>query len=417
MLTAFLLLVIAFLLFVIWSQRRIREPRLSIESDASIDTLARSLAGLTHGRLVGGNSVELFDNGAFFDTLFDDIGRAQSSVHVEEYLWADGELSRRVVRALAERAAAGVEVRMLADAWGSKKVSDATCRELRSAGCRLEFYRDARLRNIGLQNSRDHRKLIVIDGRIAFVGGHCFKDHWLGNAENAQRYRDVSARLRGPIVHAAQATFGENWVEATGELFLGAGVFPELEPAGDVEAHVASLKPIGSAPPAVRILYHLVLCVARRRIFIQNPYFLPDDDAIAALGDAVQRGVDVRVMTPAAAVSDMPFVQHAAHRNFSKLLAAGVRILEYQPTLLHQKMITIDGAWCVIGSANFDERSLDINDEVAVAFRSAKLAKRFEEVFHEDAKKCVAIDAANWASRGVLHRLKDHSVYTLKYQL
>ena len=417
MLTIALLGVIGLLLLVIWSQRRIRQPHLSVKSDASIAQLARSVAGLTQGTLIRGNAVELFENGAFFNELLEQIGRARSSVHVEEYLWDDGVVSRRMVDALTERAAAGVAVRVLVDAWGGKKLSDASRGELKSAGCRLELFRAGKLRNLGRQNSRDHRKLIVIDGRTAFVGGHCFKDEWLGNAESPRHYRDVSVRLRGPIVNRLQATFAENWVEATGDLFVGSGVFPALEPAGEVEAHVACLTPVGAAPPAVRILYHFALCVARRHIFIQNPYFLPGEAAIEALGAAVERGVDVRVMTPATCVSDMPLVQHAAHRGFSKLLAAGVRLLEYQRTLIHQKMMTVDGEWCVIGSANFDERSLDINDEVAVAFYDESLAGRFEDIFRADSRHCVTLDARTWAARSALHKLKDHSLYALKYQL
>ena len=417
MLTIPLILVIGFLLLVIWSQRRIRQPRLVVDSRASISELTESVAGLTHSIPIKGNAVELLENGAFFDVLFEHIRCARASVHIEQYLWADGELSRRAICALAERAAAGVDVRVLVDAWGSKKLNERSRRELRLAGCRLELYRAANLRNIGRQNSRDHRKLIVIDGRTAFIGGHCFKDRWLGNAENPGQYRDVSARLRGPIVHCLQATFSENWVEATGELFVGPRVFPKLETAGAIEAHVASMTPVGAAPPAVRTLYHLALCLARRRIYIQNPYFLPGDEALEVLIGASERGVDVRVMTPAAQASDMPVVQHAAHRNFSRLLAAGVRLLEYQPTLLHQKMMTVDGEWCVLGSANFDERSLDINDELAVAFRDTTLASRLEEIFRADCELCVALDAGTWAHRGAIHKFKDHLLYALKYQL
>jgi cardiolipin synthase len=405
------------LLLVIWSQRRIRQPRLVIESDASIAELTPSIAGLTHGMLIEGNAVDLLEDEAFFDVLLEHIEHARSSVHIEEYLWTEGVLSRRVVGALAERAAAGVEVRVLVDAWGAKKMDGASRRKLRSAGCRLAVYRAAKLRNIGLQNSRDHRKLIVIDGHTGFIGGHCFKDQWIRDVDSERQYRDVSARVRGPIVHCLQATFGENWVEATGELFVGPGVFPVLDIAGGIEAHLASLTPVGAAPPAVRTLYHLAVCLARRRIFIQNPYFLPGNEALEVLCDASERGVDVRVMTPAAHASDMPVLQHAAHRHFSKLLAAGVRVLEYQPSLLHQKMMTVDGEWCVLGSANFDQRSLDINDELAVGFRDSTLASRFEQIFLADTERCVALEANLWAARGAVHRIKDHAFYALKHQL
>lgn len=416
MLVAFLSAVIVFLCVVIWSIKRHREPRLQIHSDKPLIELVASLAGLTHSTVVEGNSVEVFENGAFFDVLIEDMRAAQRSLHFETYLWEEGELSRRVTAALAERARAGVHVRVLVDASGGDKMGDAAQHELEAAGCHLRMYHKRHWRKIGLQNERDHRKLVVLDGRVAFLGGHCVKDAWLGDAQDKDHFRDLSVRLRGPVVQAAQSAFSENWVEESGELFTGDDVFPPLEPQGGVAVHIARVKPMGSAP-AVKILYHLVICMARKRIFIQNPYFLPSPPAIEALGKAVARGVDVRVMVPAAAASDMPLVQHAAHRNFDRLLASDVRIFEYQTTLLHQKVMTVDGVWCAIGSSNFDDRSLEINDEITAGFSSAALAERLEAVFHRDARQCVELQLDRWQRRGVWHRCRDNASYLLKYQL
>jgi cardiolipin synthase A/B len=408
--------VVVFLLVVIWSIKRHREPRLRIASDAPLAELLPSLAGLTHSVMIEGNSVELFENGAFFDVLLADMSKAEHSLHFETYLWEEGELSRRVTAALAERARAGVAVRVLVDASGGDKMGEAAPRELVAAGCQFQLFHPRRVRNLGLQNERDHRKLVVIDGRVAFVGGHCVKDEWLGEAQDRGHFRDLSVRLRGPIVHAAQSTFSENWVEETGELFVGEGVFPRPEQAGEVTMHLARAKPSGAAP-AVKILHHLVLAMARKRIFIQNPYFIPGPAALGALCRAAARGVDVRVMVPAAAASDMPFVQHAAHRNFDTLLAGGVRIFEYRKTLLHQKVVAVDGAWCAIGSSNFDDRSLEINDEIMVGCCSEALAAQLEAVFLRDAADCVELEAGRWARRGLWHRWRDNASYLLKYQL
>ena len=207
-----------------------------------------------------------------------------------------------------------------------------------------------------------------------------------------------------------QSAFSENWVEVTGKLFVGDDVFPPLERAGDTVAHLASVKPEGSAP-AVKILHHAVICCARKRIWIQNPYFIPEPDAVQAFADAVKRGVDVRIMVPAAEASDMPVVQHAAHRNFQRLLDGGVRIFEYGRTLLHQKVMTIDGAWCAVGSSNFDDRSFETNDEITLGFLDAALARRLEEIFEADARHCVELDAARWRRRGTLHKLQDSALY------
>jgi cardiolipin synthase A/B len=395
---------------VIWSIKRHRDPRLRIESDAPLAELLPSLSGLTHGAALKGNAVEILENGAFFEVMFEEIGRATRSVHFETFLWKDGMLGRRLVDALTERSRAGVTVRVLVDATGGREMGEAAVRRLEEAGCKFDTYHPTRLRNIGVLNERDHRKLIVLDGRTALVGGHCIVDSWLGDAQDGEHVRDISVRLRGTIVHAIQSAFSENWVEETGELFVGEDFFPELHHEGDVAVHVARVKPEGSAP-AVKILHHLAICCARERIWIQSQYFLPEPAAIEALGGAVARGVDVRVMVPSAGASDMPIVQHAAHRNFERLLALGVRILEYQKTLLHQKVMSIDGVWCAIGSSNFDDRSFEINDEITLGMMDAPLARQFEAIFERDSKECVELELATWRRRGRWHRLKDNALY------
>ena len=392
---------------VIWSIRRHRDPRLVIDCDAPIAELMPSLAGLTQGTVYEGNAVELIENGAFFDAMFEEIRGATKSVHFETFLWKEGVLGGRLVEALLERQRAGVPVRVLVDADGGKKMGREAQRRLRDGGCRLALHHPRHLRNIGVFNERDHRKLVVVDGRVALVGGHCIVDSWMGDAEDSDHVRDLGVRLRGPAVHAVQSAFSENWVEDTGELVVGEAAFPRLEPAGDVAMHVASIKAEGS-PPAVKILHHLVVCVARERIRIQNPYFLPDDEAIEALCKAVERGVDVRVMVPTAEASDMPLVQHAAHRNFHKMLAGGVRIFEYRKCLLHQKVMTVDGSWCAIGSSNFDDRSFETNDEITLSLRDETLARRLEAIFEEDLRECSELQLAAWLQRGLWHRAKDN---------
>ena len=404
------------LALIIWSIKRHRDPKLQIECDAPISTLIPSLAGLTHASILQGNAVEVFENGAFFDAMFEDIASATKSVHFETFLWKEGTLGQHLVDALLERRRAGLQVRVLVDADGGKKMGESAQRQLREVGCRLVLYHRMRLRDIGKVNRRDHRKLLVLDGRVAFVCGHCIVDTWLGSAQDRGHVRDVGVRLRGPVVHALQSAFSENWIDETGELFVGDDVFPALEPAGGVAIHVARIKPEGSAP-AVKILHHLVLCVARERLWIQNPYFLPDKEAIVALGQAAARGVDVRVMVPSAEASDFPVVQHAAHRNFEPLLASGVRIFEYPKTLLHQKIMTIDGVWSAIGSSNFDDRSFEINDEITLGLFDAGLARQFEDIFERDAADCVELTHEAWRRRGLWHKLKDNALYLFNEQL
>lgn len=404
--------VVLFLIAVIWSIKRHRDPRLRIESASPIEDLVPSLAGLTLSTAVSGNAVEVYENGAFFDILLERIGAAQESVHFETFLWKKGVLGQRVADALSERARAGKQVRVLLDATGSKNMGDAAQRQMEAAGCKVALFHEKKFRNIGVLNDRDHRKLVVIDGREAFVGGHCIVDSWLGDAQDGEHFGDLSVRLRGPIVNSVQSAFSENWAGETGELFVGDDVFPALEPAGDVMIHAAYAKPEGSAP-AVKILHHTAICLARKRIWIQNPYFIPEPEAIDAFGEAVSRGVDVRVMMPSTGGSDNPMVQHAGHRNFEKLLRCGVRLFEYPHTLLHQKVMTVDGVWSAIGSSNFDDRSFETNDEITLGIRDAATAERLDAVFEKYAPQCTEIELEAWRKRGVWHKLKDNAFYML----
>jgi cardiolipin synthase len=403
---------VSVLLLVIWSIRRHRDPGLRINCDAAIDELIPSLTGLTFSTAIPGNLVEVIENGAFFDALLDSIRAARHTVHFETFLWKEGEIGGRLAAALAEQATKGREVRVLLDGTGARKLGDAARRRMEEAGCKVVFFHRFRLRNIGVLNDRTHRKMVIIDGREAFVGGHCIVDDWLGNAEDDKHTGDVSVRLRGPIVHSVQSAFSENWTGETGELFVGDKVFPRLAPQGDVLVHAAFAKPEGSAP-AVKILHHTAICLARKRIWIQNPYFIPEPDAIDAFGQAVSRGVDVRVLMPSIGGTDNPMVQHAGHRNFEKLLRCGVRLFEYPHTLLHQKIMTVDGVWCAIGSSNFDDRSFETNDEIMLGMLNEATTRRLDAIFEKYAARAREISLHDWSRRGVLHRIADHACYMI----
>jgi cardiolipin synthase A/B len=407
-----LLSLVILLALAIWSIRRHRDPDLHIECDAAIHELMPTLAGLTVGTAVAGNSAAVLENGAFFDALIGRIQAARASVHLETFLWKDGVLGRRVADALINRARAGLKVRVLLDAEGSKGAGDAVVQQMRDAGCRVVFFHERRPRNIGVLNDRDHRKLVVIDGREAFVGGHCIVDAWLGNAEDGKHNADISLHLHGPIVHSVQGAFSENWAGETGELFVGNDVFPALEPAGEISMHAVFAKPENSAP-AVKILHHTAICLARRRIWIQNPYFIPEPDAIEAFGKAVARDVDVRVLMPSTSGSDNPMVQHAGHRNFEKLLRCGVHLFEYPHTLLHQKVMTVDGVWSAIGSSNFDDRSFETNDELTLSIRDETLTQRLDSIFEKYVARATEVQLDRWRKRALSHKLKDQFFYTL----
>lgn len=400
------------LALVIYSIRWHRSPILAVTSDSTIDKLVPSLSGLTLSTSVEGNSVEVLENGHFYDVLEQSIRRAQRSVHFESFLWKPGKLGDRIAEAFMDRGRAGVQVRILLDAQGSKKIEKDKVDRLREAGCKVKFFHKRSLYTIGVLNDRDHRKICIVDGREGFVGGHCITDDWLGNAEDHEHFADVSVKLHGPIVHSLQGAFSENWAGETGELFVGDAFFPVLEKAGDIPMHAVFVKPENSAP-AVKILHHTVLCLARKRIWIQNPYFIPKKEAIAAMGAAVKRGVDVRVLMPAASGSDSPTVQHAGHHQFERMLEMGVRLFEYPHTLLHQKIMTVDGIWSAVGSTNFDDRSFDTNDEITIGILDEGVAAQFDAIFEKYLPRAREVKLQEWRKRGFLHKVQDAAAYLL----
>jgi cardiolipin synthase A/B len=406
------LALIGALTLVIWSIRRHRSPVLQVKSDCGIDKLMPSLSGLSLSTSVEGNTVDILENGHFYDVLEQRIRGAQKSVHFETFLWKPGQLSDRMAAAFKDRAQAGLPVRIMLDAEGCKTIEDDMVQRMREAGCKVKFFHKRSIYTIGVLNDRDHRKICVLDGQEAFVGGHCITDDWMGNAEDHEHNSDVSVWLHGPIVHSVQGAFSENWAGETGELFVGDDFFPVLHKVGDIPIHAAYLKPENSAP-AVKILHHTALCLARERIWIQNPYFIPKIEAIHALGSAVKRGVDVRVLMPATSGSDSPLVQHAGHRHFESLLKQGVRLFEYPHTLLHQKVMTIDGVYSAVGSSNFDDRSFETNDEVTVGILDADTAKKFDAIFEKYVPRAKEVELEKWVKRSLGHKIKDLAAYSI----
>ncbi len=409
-------LALAVMIFAFWRLTRHQECGYSEVSDLSIRDALQPLAGLTHGHVFRGNQVELIQDAAFFDAIEAGIRDARRTVHLETFLWHHGEAADRVAAALAEAACRGLAVRVLLDAGGTFRSRKAAMRRMREAGCDVRRFHRLRVGNLGRLNIRDHRKIIVLDGRIAFVGGHCVTDHWLKDQEDFPRFRDITARITGPVVADVQSCFFENWTEVTGELLNGPGCFPELEPTGDVIAHVAYVKP-DQTPSSVQVLHHLAIGHAKRRIRMQNPYFIPGRSAVKALASAARRGVDVRLMVPALKATDSPLATRAGHRFFRLLLEAGVRIFAYQPTLLHQKVLVVDGIWAGLGSSNFDDRSFEINDEITIGYADERIARELEDIFERDRKQCEEITLDTWNRRPWREKFLSAAVGVVNEQL
>jgi cardiolipin synthase A/B len=410
------LLLIALLGVLLWSVLNHRSFHLQTEHRGALETDLFSIAPLTGGSLVEGNAAEIGHNGSFFDRLMSDIEGAEETVHLETYVWWKGEVCRELATLLASRAREGVEVRLLIDWAGSRRMERGLVPLMRNAGAEVEFFRPLSLRNLGRINFRTHRKIAVIDGRTAYIFGHGIAQEWTGNAENREQYRDTFVRVQGPIVNQIQGAFFENWLETTRRLPLGPTYFPRIDPVGEATAHVAYANPMGGVS-AAETLHYGIITAATREIFIQNPYFVVDPRMIQTFEKAVARGVVIRVMIPSVTSTDNPIVQHASHRYLRELLEAGVEIWEYEKTLLHQKVMIVDGIWSSIGSTNFDDRSFELNDEIQLGILDPEIALQLKEAWADDLRFARKVELAEWNRRSLWHRLKDRMAYLIKEQL
>lgn len=411
------LLTILALTIVLWSIKRDPNTRLSVRQPGQLGALLPSIAGLTHSSIEPGNAMQVLQNGEqFFPALFRDIEAARESVHVEDFIWYDGKIARQLAAILARKAQQGVEVRLLVDGSGGRQLKGEVQEMLERAGVKVAHFHPIRISNLGRLNNRDHRKLMIIDGRIGYIGGFCIADEWGGNARNKKEYRDTGLRIIGPVVHRLQATFAENWIEETGEVPAGEKFFPHTAPAGTTAAHLAYTSPDGSVS-SVQILYYLAIKAAQREILIQNPYLLPDSQGRKALEEAVKRGVDVRIMVPSDDATDSPLVQHASHHHFGTLLKHGVKLYEYEKTLLHQKVMVIDGVWSCVGSTNFDERSFQLNDEVSIGVLDPHIAAQLRQAFIADLAHAKQRRFDEWQKRPLTHKALDGVAYLGRSQL
>jgi cardiolipin synthase len=410
-------LLIGLLTLMLWSAKRRRHKSdFELSDRTDVTGMIPSFIGITEGAIDPGNRVEIVFNGRYFDRLLEDIRQARQSIHIETYIWWKGEICARVAGALAERSRAGVEVRLLVDASGSETMEHHVVKQMRDAGCQVRFFQPFRISNVGRMNNRTHRKIAVFDGRIGYVGGHGIAEEWTGHAQDKDHWRDTAVRMEGPVVNTVQGVFCENWIEETGSVTAGDRYFPKLQPAGETDAHVAFASPRGSLS-AVQLLYYLAIAAAEKELIIQNPYFLPHNDAIEEMKNAVRRGVDVQIMLPAAGVIDLPSVQHASHHHYGDLLENGVRIFEYQRTLLHSKVMIVDGIWCCVGSTNFDDRSFQLNDEITVGFTSAAMAAQLKAAYVDDMRQCKEIRLAEWKRRPWTHKLIDGAMFLGRREL
>ena len=363
------------------------------------------LAGLLGVQLTQGNRYTVLTNGdQIFPSMLSAIRGAKRRVSFETYIYTAGKMADEFTAAFEEAARRGVRVHLVVDAVGGSGMDDAHLKRLESAGCRIARFNTPSWYSVEEVNYRTHRKVLVVDGQIAFTGGVGIDDQWMGNAQSKEHWRDTMVRVEGPIARLMEGGFYENFVEASTE------TTPELDdvvPDTDQEgaAFVVRSSPSGGANDLKR-LYLLALGSARQTVSITTPYFVTDESSRWALEDAVKRGVKVRLLVEGDITDAMP-VKYASRKHYEQLMRLGIEIYEYQPTMMHTKTFVVDGTWSMFGSANFDNRSLELNDELNVAVSNRDLAARLLADFEQDRKASRQLTLETWVKRPLLSKVRE----------
>ena len=375
----------------------------------------RTVELLVGARLEPGNRVALLENGdGSYPPLWRDIERAGRSVTVQMYYAKPGRVADALADRLAERAAAGVPVLLLLDAFGGWPLLKrrAWSDRLRAAGVQVARLRPLRPGSLHTVGNRSHVRAVVVDGQVGYTGGFGIADYWLGGGQRPGEWRDTSVRVEGPAALQLQAAFAIAWGEAVGDLLTGTTYFPDVGAAtgpatgaadAGVRASFLFTTPSSGSTSAERFLA-LSIAGARERLYVTNSYFTPDDDLRRLLLAAAARGVDVRVMT-AGQTSDVKTTLYAGRSRYQRLLDGGVRIYEYQPTMMHAKTLVADGCWCSVGAMNFDNRSLAHNDEATLVAWDAGIAGAVEAMFLRDLDGGEEVVAERWRRRGAATRV------------
>lgn len=373
------------------------------DADPGSDSFVEGTAVYLNCPLFRGGGVTMLQNGdAFFPAMLEAIRSARDSVNFETYIFEPDEIGRQFLEAFKDRARAGVEVRLLLDGFGAIKMTKRYRRELQEAGVKVSRFRPFAVRNLVRFYRRTHRRAIVIDGRIGFTGGAAVSKKWKGNVNNQHEWRDSMTRVTGPMVAGIQSAFAGNWVYCTGEIIAGPRFFPRLDGgAGPCGLSVVS-SPNDALQP-IRLFFWISFTNARRRLWICSSYFIPDRRLRDAVVARARSGVDVRILVPGNQTDAVP-VQAAGRSYYEELLAAGVRIFEYEPAMMHAKTVTVDGAWSIVGSANLDERSMEINEENVLGIADRDFARAIEEGVIADIERSQEILLEKWRKRSIFRR-------------
>jgi cardiolipin synthase len=340
---------------------------------------------------------------------------ARKSINFEAYIFFSDETGRQFRDVLCQRASEGIEVRVLLDGIGSGwRLNNSDVKMMKKCGCKFAYYHPTHSWRVDRTNRRSHRRILVVDGKIGFTGGVGFADKWSGNAQDPKHWRDVQARIEGPLVAEMQASFQEHWVKTYEEALTGSAQFPTLTGAGDLKAQIVASRSFSMA--AVPLAQAVAFTAAKSRIWITNSYCTPTPDQVEQLVKAVQRGVDVRMLLPGPN-NDQPLTKSAGRTAYGKLLAGGVKMFEYQPTMIHIKSMVIDGLFSMFGSSNLDARSSAINEELDVVVYDSGFGQQMESMFEQDLKQAKEYTLEDFKKRSLWERVTEWLAVPFRSQL
>ena len=376
----------------------------------------REMSVMLGPTILPGNHVVALNNGKeIFPAMLSAIAAAERTVTFETYIYWSGEIGRKFADALSERARAGVEVKVVIDWVGSLKMEQDLLDQMRDAGVDVRHFRPLKWYNLGRLNNRTHRKLLVVDGKVGFTGGVGIADVWSGDAGDPDHWRDLHFRIEGPVVWQIQAAFNDNWIKSAGTLLHGEAYFPPLIEAGGMSAHMFVASPSGGSE-SMHLMYLMSIAAADTSIDLQAAYFVPDELMIKALIAARERGVRVRIIVPGKHI-DSDTVRLASKAEWGDLLAAGIEIHEYLPTMMHNKLLIVDRAMVSVGSTNFDLRSFRLNDEASLNIYDTGFAEQMTAIFESDLKHTRKYDVKTWEARPFKEKLLEKFVWPIRSQL
>jgi cardiolipin synthase len=410
----FLSIVLVFCLFFI--RRKALEYKLEHSFAINSPEFFGSALALSNPVPEAGNKVELLQNGdECFPAMLEAIRSAKKTVNFAAYIVKSDSVGHQFRDAFCERARAGIEVRLLLDGIGSGwDLDNSDVRMMTDAGCKFAYYHPVQSWRMDRTNRRSHRRILVVDGKIGFTGGVAFSDKWSGNAQDENHWRDTHVRMEGPVVAQLQCAFQGHWVKTFKEALTGSGQFPTLSPVGDIKAQIVESRSFSSAP--IPLLQAVTFASAEKRIWITNPYCTPSDDQVDLLVKAVKRNVDVRFLLPGPH-NDQPMTESAGRTAYGRLLEGGVKIYEYQPTMIHSKTMVADGVFSMVGSSNLDPRSSEINEEIDLVVYDEKFGRQMEAVFEKDLQQSRAYTLEEFKKRSWWERTTEWLMIPFRSQL